>query len=63
MNLLIVQRPQISEEEISDVRSKFTIEPLEPGFRLHARQLAASHSALIDPGRCYHPDQDRRGVA
>ncbi len=32
MDLLIVQRPQISEEEISDVRSKFTIEPLEPGF-------------------------------
>ena len=32
MNLLIVQRPQISEEEISGVRSKFTIEPLEPGF-------------------------------
>src|SRR5436309_11064292 len=32
MNLLIVQRPQISEEEISEVRSKFTIEPLEPGF-------------------------------
>ena len=32
MNLLIVQRPQISEEVISDNRSKFTIEPLEPGF-------------------------------
>ena len=32
MDLLIVQRPQISEEEISDVRSRFTIEPLEPGF-------------------------------
>ena len=32
MNLLIVQRPQISEEEISSDRSKFTIEPLEPGF-------------------------------
>jgi DNA-directed RNA polymerase subunit alpha len=32
MDLLIVQRPQISEEEVSDVRSKFTIEPLEPGF-------------------------------
>jgi len=32
MNLLIVQRPQISQEEISGVRSKFTIEPLEPGF-------------------------------
>ena len=32
MNLLIVQRPQISEEEISATRSKFVIEPLEPGF-------------------------------
>jgi DNA-directed RNA polymerase subunit alpha len=32
MDLLIVQRPQISEEEISSVRSKFAIEPLEPGF-------------------------------
>ena len=32
MDLLIVQRPQISEEEINDVRRKFTIEPLEPGF-------------------------------
>jgi DNA-directed RNA polymerase subunit alpha len=32
MNLLIVQRPHIKEEEITAVRSKFTIEPLEPGF-------------------------------
>jgi DNA-directed RNA polymerase subunit alpha len=32
MDLLIVQRPQISEEEISEARQKFTIEPLEPGF-------------------------------
>src|SRR5918999_1956127 len=32
MNLLIVQRPQIQEQELSDVRSKFVIEPLEPGF-------------------------------
>ena len=32
MDLLIVQRPQISQEEISDVRNKFAIEPLEPGF-------------------------------
>ncbi|MCA1704432.1 MAG: DNA-directed RNA polymerase subunit alpha, partial [Actinobacteria bacterium] len=30
--MLIVQRPQISQEEISDVRRKFVIEPLEPGF-------------------------------
>src|ERR687895_1713117 len=32
MNLLIVQRPQIQEQELSDVRSKFAVEPLEPGF-------------------------------
>jgi DNA-directed RNA polymerase subunit alpha len=32
MNLLVVQRPQISHEEISSVRSKFVVEPLEPGF-------------------------------
>ncbi len=32
MELLVVQRPQISEEEISGNRSKFVIEPLEPGF-------------------------------
>ena len=32
MNLLIVQRPEITEEELSSDRSKFTIEPLEPGF-------------------------------
>jgi DNA-directed RNA polymerase subunit alpha len=30
--VFIVTRPQISEEEVSPVRSKFTIEPLEPGF-------------------------------
>jgi DNA-directed RNA polymerase subunit alpha len=32
LDLLVVQRPQISQEEISDVRRKFIIEPLEPGF-------------------------------
>ena len=30
--MLIVQRPQIEEETISDVRSKIVVEPLEPGF-------------------------------
>jgi DNA-directed RNA polymerase subunit alpha len=32
LDLLIVQRPQIAEEEISEFRRKFIIEPLEPGF-------------------------------
>jgi DNA-directed RNA polymerase subunit alpha len=30
--LLIVQRPQIETEEVGDHRSRFVIEPLEPGF-------------------------------
>jgi len=30
--LLIVTRPQIQENPVSDVRSRFSIEPLEPGF-------------------------------
>jgi len=30
--VLIVQRPTIEEEIVSDVRSRFVVEPLEPGF-------------------------------
>src|SRR5687768_1427877 len=30
--MLIAQRPSLSEENVSDSRSRFTIEPLEPGF-------------------------------
>ena len=30
--MLIAQRPNLSEEVIADNRSRFVIEPLEPGF-------------------------------
>src|SRR5512135_1297510 len=30
--MLIAQRPSLAEEQVDDYRSKFTIEPLEPGF-------------------------------
>ncbi|HEX2370934.1 MAG TPA: DNA-directed RNA polymerase subunit alpha, partial [Acidimicrobiia bacterium] len=30
--MLIVQRPQIEEQPVSDFRSRFLVEPLEPGF-------------------------------
>jgi len=30
--VLIVQRPHIEEENVTDVRSRFVVEPLEPGF-------------------------------
>ena len=30
--VLISQRPSLSEESLSETRSRFIIEPLEPGF-------------------------------
>lgn len=30
--MLIAQRPQLTEEPVSETRSRFTLEPLEPGF-------------------------------
>jgi DNA-directed RNA polymerase subunit alpha len=30
--VLIVQRPQIQEEQLNETRSRFVVEPLEPGF-------------------------------
>ena len=30
--MLIAQRPTLTEEKVSDYRSRFTLEPLEPGF-------------------------------
>ena len=30
--MLIAQRPTLTEESVSEFRSKFVIEPLEPGF-------------------------------
>ena len=30
--MLIAQRPTLSEEVVADNRSRFVIEPLEPGF-------------------------------
>ena len=30
--MLIAQRPTLTEERVSDVRSRFVLEPLEPGF-------------------------------
>src|SRR5690625_7510100 len=32
MSVLIAQRPTLTEEPVSETRSRFVIEPLEPGF-------------------------------
>ena len=39
--MLIAQRPTLTEENVSEFRSRFIIEPLEPGF-----DAAAFHAAL-----------------
>ena len=30
--MLIAQRPTLTEDQLSETRSRFTLEPLEPGF-------------------------------
>src|ERR1700692_5029107 len=30
--MLIAQRPSLTEDQVSEVRSRFVVEPLEPGF-------------------------------
>ena len=30
--MLITQRPTVEEENVNDTRSRFIVEPLEPGF-------------------------------
>ncbi len=30
--MLIAQRPSLNEDQVSEFRSRFVIEPLEPGF-------------------------------
>src|SRR5258705_2189563 len=32
MNVLIAQRPSLTEDSVEEFRSRFVIEPLEPGF-------------------------------
>ena len=47
--MLISQRPALTEEIVADNRSKFFIEPLEPGFGYTPRQLAAPYPARRSP--------------
>ena len=38
--MLIAQRPTLTEETVDEFRSRFVIEPLEPGFDPHAALAA-----------------------
>ena len=52
--MLIAQRPTISEEGVDDVRSRFVIEPLEPGFGYTLGNSLRRTLAVVDPGRSRH---------
>ena len=52
--MLIAQRPTLTEESLNPQRSRFTIEPLEPGFGYTLGQFAAPHTAELDSGRGGH---------
>ena len=62
--------PHVHRREASDlrggrlaIRSRFAIEPLEPGFGYTRRQLAPPHAALVDPRRCHLVGPHRRRAA
>ena len=47
--MLIAQRPTLTEESISEFRSKFVIEPLEPGFGYTIGNSPVSYTHLTLP--------------
>ena len=54
--MLIAQRPSLTEDQVDDFRSRFVIEPLEPGFGYTIgnsvrRTLLSSHSNPIGSTR------------
>ena len=59
--MLIAQRPLLSEESVNEYRSRFVIEPLEPGFGYTLGNSPASHPAVEHPrcGRDQHPRRRR----
>ena len=58
--MLITQRPILTEEPISEFRSRFVLEPLEPGFGYTLGNSHAPHLAVLDPRCSRHQHPDRR---
>ena len=48
--MLIAERPILTEEKVSDLRSRFTLEPLEPGFGYTLGNSLPSYPPVLDPG-------------
>ena len=57
--MLISQRPILTEEPISEFRSRFVLEPLEPGFGYTLGNSTAPDPALLDPWCICHQHSDR----
>ena len=61
--MLIAQRPSLGEEQVGDYRSRFIDRAARAGLRLHDRQLAPAHPAVLHPGRGGHQHPDRGRAA
>ncbi len=62
--MLIVQRPHIAEEEpVTEIRSRFIVEPLEPGFGYTLGNTLRRTLLSRIPGAAVTIDPDRRSPA
>ena len=61
--MLIAQRPTLSEEVVDDFRSRFVIEPLEPGFGYTLGNSLRRTLLSLDPRCRGHVDPRRRRPA
>ena len=61
--MLITQRPTIEEEIVDDTRSRFIVEPLEPGFGYTLGNTMRRTLLFPRPWRCDHIRSHRRRAA
>ena len=61
--MLIAQRPTLTEEPVSENRSRFVLEPLEPGFGYTLGNSLRRTLLSLDPRCCCHQHPHRRRPA
>ena len=62
-DLIRPKRLEVDEKSLTPTYGKFVCEPLERGFGIDARQLAAAHAAVVAAGRGDHRGAHRRRAA
>ena len=49
--MLIAERPILTEEKVSELRSRFILEPLEPGFGYTLGNRSEEHTSELQSQR------------